>query len=54
MIKYLYINNSETLAVDINTNELGLGITYNRFTELNFWLVVIHLGCIHITISNRD
>lgn len=52
MIKYLYMNQSETFAIDINTNEIGLGITYNRYTELDFWLIVVHLGCVHITISN--
>lgn len=53
MIKYLYINKYETFLIDINTNEIGLGVTYNRFIELNFWLIIIHLGCVHVTMSNK-
>lgn len=52
MIKYLYTNN-DTFSIDINTNEIGLGITYSRFIELNFWLIVIHVFCLHFTISSQ-
>lgn len=51
MIKYLY--NTDTFSIDINTNEIGIGITYNRFIELDFWIVTVHLLCLHFTLSDN-